>query len=212
MPLAEMETLAIPPYKHSRGDCDSLIENPSTKISQQTEAIATYIISYHIRQSVPHSKLQGLPKHFLVPPHQPSKLYTDLARVCLEVKQDNDRFFNTLPGNMNIQSNNAEMVFSSVCKSVFEDGKINWGRVYTILTLAATLGVYFTERGQLLIVPKIARWVRDVVDAELIDWITDQGGWEASCGVPPRSWTQMIAYGGFIAAAGYLLLRNGKLS
>jgi hypothetical protein len=209
----KMETLTMAPYKYSNFENAALFgEEPQTKICHQAEAIATYIISYNLRQSVQHRKLQGLPKHFLVPPQQPSQLFTRLASICTEVKHDNAKFFDALPENMNINLNNAKSVYISVGKTVFEDGTINWGRVYTVLTLAATWAVYFTEKGQLSVVPQIAQWFRELVETELVDWIVEQGGWDASCKVASNSWTRMIAYGGVIAAAGFLLLRNGKLS
>ena len=63
------------------------------------------------------------------------------------MKSDNAKFFDALPENMNMNIHNAKAVYLSICQSVFEDGKINWGRVYTVLALAATLAVYFTEKG-----------------------------------------------------------------
>ena len=49
------------PCKYSNFENIAVIrDEPKIKVCHQAEAIATYIISYHLRQSVQHKKLQGI--------------------------------------------------------------------------------------------------------------------------------------------------------
>lgn len=172
-----MAMLTLNPPKYSSTTDLTNLETPEKLIIDKAEAIATYFIPYHLRRSVEHRKLQGLPKHYLIPPQQPPELYTFIASVCTNLEQDNSDFFHNLPESLNLQANNAKAVFISLCKTVFADETINWGRVLSIFTLAATFAVYFTKKSQLNVVTKIPKWLSEVIENELVDWIVEQGGW-----------------------------------
>lgn len=212
-----MATLTLSPLKYSSSNDLQNLETPEIKlILDEAEAIATYYIPYHLRRSVEHCKLQGLPKKYLIPPQQPPELFTFITGICTQVEQENSDFFNNLPESMNLQPNNAKSVFISLCKTVFADEVVNWGRVLSIFTLAATFAVYFTKKGHLNVVTKIPKWLRDVIESELAEWIIEQGGWEdVQVKLSPKTerpkWSRFLAYGGVMAAAGFLLFRNGKL-
>jgi len=214
-----MAMLTLNPPKYSSSNDLTGLDAPDKHIIDKAVSIATYYIPFHLRRSVEHSKLQGLPKHYLIPPQQPPELFTFIVNVCTDLEQKNIDFFHNLPESLDLQANNAKTVFISLCKTVFTDETINWGRVMSIFTLAATFAVYFTKKNQLNVVTKIPKWLGEVIESELADWIIEQGGWEDVRNKlsPNKSaensskWSRVIAYGGVMAAAGFLLYKNGKL-
>lgn len=211
-----MATLTLPPPLNnfsSSSDLTNLTSQEKKVIVDKAEAIATYYIPYHLRRTVEHCKLQGLPKHYLIPPQQPAELYVFIANICTQVEAENSDFFNGLPESMNLQANNAKSVYIALCKTVFADEVINWGRVMSIFTLAASLAVYFTRKGQLSLVTKIPHWLGEVIESELADWVIEQGGWDdVKNKLSPKAdaprWQRMIAYGGVIAVTGFFMFRN----
>jgi len=212
-----MTTLTISSLKHPTST-DVSYPSPQKRIVEIAEAIITYFIPYNLRRSVEHCKLEGLPKHYLIPPKHPPELFTFIASVCTQLREDNADFFDNLPESMSLQQNNAKAVYISVCKTVFADNVINWGRVMSIFTMAATFSVYFTKKGELSVVTKVPQWLVEVVENELVDWIIEQGGWEdvrnsLAPKTEPSKWSRVIAYGAMMATAGFLLfrIRKGKL-
>jgi len=182
---------------------------------ETAEAMSTYFIPYHLRRSVEHHKLQGLPKHYLIPPHHPSPLCRFVADICTQLGEENAEFFNTIGDNMNVRQSNAKEVYISVCQTVFQDGIVNWGRIMSLITLAATFAVHLTKRGELGAVVKIPQWLGEVVDDELADWIVHRGGWEdvqrtLTTRRQPSTWSRVLAYGCVAATAGLLLFSFGK--
>jgi len=171
------------------------------RIVETSESLGTFFISYHLRNTLEHHKLKGLPKHYVIPPHHPSELFQFVADVCTHLRQENTDFFDTLPDRMNLTADNVKDVYMSVCENVFtDDGVVNWGRVMSLLTLAATFAVHFTKCGQFDVVTRIPTWLRDVVDMKLADWIMLQGGWEdvrrslSGHRVPSSRWSRVIGY------------------
>lgn len=213
-----MATLTLPsPFKHLSSP-PPYGTDPRQKIVDKAEALATYFIPYHLRRAVEHHKLQGLPKHYLIPPQHPSPLCTFVADICTTLGEENADFFDNLPDSMNLRQHNARDVYMSVCRSVFADGVVNWGRVMSLLTLAATFAVHFTLRGELCVVVKIPCWLGEVVDELLAEWIHKQGGWEdvqrslSTKNERSNNWSKVFAYGAMMATAGLLLfsIRKGN--
>jgi len=214
-----MATLTVSALKYKSTNDIANLAGRRKQIIDAAESITDYLVPYNLRRLVAHRELQGLPKHYLIPPKEPLELHTFVADICKQLEEENADFFHNLPEGMNVQVSNAKTVYISVCKSVFADGIINWGRLMSIFTLASVFAVYFTKKGQTSIVPTIPQWIKDVVETELADWIIEQGGWDVARsklttpGVKSPKWSRMVAYGGVAAvAAGLLLFRNGKLS
>ena len=174
-----MATVTLTPQTYARRSERIALQRNSVRenIVEKSFAIANYYVPYHLRCSVPHKSLWGLPKQYLVPPQNPPELFTFIAKLCTQMENENCSFFNGLPDRVNLNSENAEALFLSVSKETFSDKIVNWGRVVSIYTLAGTFAVHFITKGQLSVVKKIPCWVQEFVDEELADWIEDQGGW-----------------------------------
>ncbi|XP_065674408.1 apoptosis regulator BAX [Hydra vulgaris] len=201
----------------SRRHCLTLQNSEEKKsIINTAFAIAMYYIPFHLRSSVSQENLRGLPKQYLIPPQQPSHLFTTVAKLCSNMELDNAFFFKGLPNRVNLNSHNAQAVFMNVAKETFADGTKNWGRVLAIYTLAGCMSLHFLLQNELVIVKSIPYWVKEFVSIHLADWIEKQGGWDD---LPKKlsddsnnqsSWSKVIAVGGVVAAtAGLFLFSTG---
>lgn len=217
--MKEMATLLSPATRNIKTqyqikDEEQIIyEQVYTSTSTKAYDIASYYLPYHLRQSVSHEKLRGLPKRYLIPPSQPSELNLLIACHCTRMESQYAKFFEDMPTTLSLDENNAQTLFMNICEQIFADGVKNWGRAVTIFALAATFATHFANKGLLNIIPEIPKWVQDFFDQYLVDWITEQGGWDD---LPKKlgdqkdgpSWSRVLAYGGVVAAAGYLIISN----
>lgn len=177
-------------------------------VIEMSFAVANYYIPYHLRDTCKQDSLRGLPKHYLIPPAQPSETFTHVTKLCTQMEQDSSSFFEGLPQRMNLRAENAKATFMSLSKRVVCHDGINWGRIMSIYTLGGAFAVHFVNKGQIHIVPKIAYWIQEVVEKHLVDWIIQEGGWDnisKKCGDTQSSWTSYVTVGVF-AAAGILML------
>ena len=174
-----MATVTISPTTYSSRRRCLILQKSEEHIAiiNTAFAIAMYYIPYHLRNSVNQENLRGLPKQYLIPPHQPSHLFTTVAKLCSNMELENAVFFKGLPDRVKLHPNNAQTVFMNVAQETFADGKINWGRVLAIYTLAGCMSLHFLLIHELVIVKSIPYWVKDFVRLNLADWIHEQGGW-----------------------------------
>lgn len=210
-----VSTLPVSSFKHNTtvDHCKPL--PPRKKIIKEAEAIISYYIPYHLRKTLDHAKLEGLPKHYLIPPKHPPDLFVNIARICTELGEDNADFFQSLPETVSLHQKNAKSVYMSLCKTVFEDNIVNWGRIMSLFALAAAFAENFVRSGELTVVTKISVWLCEFVEMELEEWITKQGGWEGvrrmlSSSSSPSRWSRVLAYGAMMATAGFLFFKIGK--
>ena len=146
-------------------------------VSKKAFEIATYYIPYHLRHTVDHEKLRGLPKIYLIPPSQPSELNLSVTIHCTRMKSQYTKFFEDVPLSLSLNESNAEILFIQICGQIFADGTKNWGRVITIFALAGTFAAHFANQELLNVIINIPKWVQKFFDQVLVDWITEQGGW-----------------------------------
>jgi len=186
------------------------LDPESLSIVNTAQNIANYYIPYHLRSNCKHDLLNGLPKDFLIPPAQPSETYIHLSMLCTKMEKHSGSFFEELPTVMKLKCDNAKSVFMNVCSKVFCDNIINWGRVVSVFTLGGVFAVHFVNKGQLDIVKKIPSWIEEIVEKQLTGWIKEQGGWDkiksSEGNSTNTSWTSYVTVGGFVAAAGVILL------
>ena len=140
-------------------------------------AIAVYYISYRLRNSVKQGNLRGLSKQYLLPPHQPSHLFATVAKLCSNMELENAAFFKGLPDRVHLHPSNAQAVFMTIVQETFADGKMNWGRVLAIYTLAGCMSLHFLIIGEHDAVKCIPYYVKNFVRLNLADWIHEQDGW-----------------------------------
>ena len=140
-------------------------------------AIAVYYISYRLRNSVKQGNLRGLSKQYLLPPHQPSHLFSTVAKLCSNMELENAAFFKGLPDRVHLHPSNAQAVFMTIVQETFADGKMNWGRVLAIYTLAGCMSLHFLLISEHDAVKCIPYYVKNFVRLNLADWIHEQDGW-----------------------------------
>ena len=174
-----MATVTVLPTTHSSHRQQLILQKSEEHIAiiNTAFAIAMYYIPYHLRNSVNQGNLRGLPKQYLMPPHQPSHLFTTVAKLCSKMELENAVFFKGLPERVKLHPSNAQTVFMNVAQEIFADGKINWGRVLAIYTLAGCMSLHFLLIHELVTVRCIPYYVKDFVRLNLADWIYEQDGW-----------------------------------
>lgn len=207
-----MATVTLTPTLYTRKNHLSLKSNQKREnIIDTSGAIATYYIPFLLRASISQESLRGLPKHYLVPPQNPTDLFLCVSKMCTQMESENERFFKGLPENLKLKPENAKELFFTVSKEVLTN-KINWGRIVSIYTLAGVFAVYLAKNGYLSTVQKIPRWIEAFTDDELADWIIEEGGWDTcqtKLSNTGAGWSKVLAFGGVCAAAGYILFSGG---
>ncbi|XP_076000068.1 apoptosis regulator BAX-like [Genypterus blacodes] len=69
-------------------------------------------------------------------------------------------------------------VFLKVAFEIFSDGKFNWGRVVALFYFACRLVIKALVTHIPDIIRKIISWTLDYLRENVINWISEQGGWE----------------------------------
>ncbi|KAF3699964.1 Apoptosis regulator BAX [Channa argus] len=69
-------------------------------------------------------------------------------------------------------------MFVRVAFEIFSDGKFNWGRVVALFYFACRLVIKALVTQVPDIIRTIIRWTMDYLREHLINWISEQGGWE----------------------------------
>ena len=101
----------------------------------------------------------------------------DVAKCLQQIGDDltANRRLNTLIGRMQVTSGTAFETFASVAAQIFDDGKINWGRIVTLFYFAYELAKQVLFDGSLI--KTIIGWVVRFISERLAKWISDRGGW-----------------------------------
>lgn len=147
-----------------------------TEEDSTTSKLVYYYIPYRLRTKLEQAVLAGLPRDFLIPPHNPSELQQLLAKLCLELEETNSQFFENLSRNLSINTENAQSTFFSVAKEIVSDG-INWGRIISLFTFAGVLCHHFVVQKQPHMVIEIASILCTFIKEHLMPWINKHGGW-----------------------------------
>ncbi|KAJ8251066.1 hypothetical protein GJAV_G00216880 [Gymnothorax javanicus] len=90
-----------------------------------------------------------------------------------------------LDGNVELQSmmNDSSLrpckeVFIEVARTIFSDGKFNWGRVVALFYFASRLVIKAVTTKIPDIISTIISWTIDYMWNHVITWISEQGGWD----------------------------------
>ncbi|XP_066498726.1 apoptosis regulator BAX-like [Hoplias malabaricus] len=97
-------------------------------------------------------------------------------------------------------------VFVAVAREIFADGIFNWGRVVTLFYFACELVKQALRIPDLI--QTIISWTVDFMVGPVINWIKEQGGWDAICSqIPVPSWkTAGVFLAGVLTTA--IFMRN----
>jgi len=71
-----------------------------------------------------------------------------------------------------------------IVSRLFKDGKVNWGRIITLLCFGYRLAVTVLERGCNSFFSDIITFlIRFVISEKIAKWIAEQGGWVSDKGL-----------------------------
>ena len=104
----------------------------------------------------------------------PNKFCKTMRNTVKELTSRHDIAFRGMVNKLNIDSANLFQTFVTVADEIFDDGKINWGRIVAVYAFACRLSVR-EEKPNLS--KKIALFVGKYVANKLGKWILDNGGW-----------------------------------
>lgn len=106
----------------------------------------------------------------------PNKYCKTMRRTVRELSNRHDIAFKGMVNKLKISETNAFPTFVSVVDEIFEDGKINWGRIVAVYTFAARLSQHCKDS-----CPdsdeRISLYAGKYVASKLGRWILDNGGW-----------------------------------
>ena len=79
-----------------------------------------------------------------------------------------------------IPVHSSKTVFERVCVQVFEDGEMNWGRVFVLFYFAYRLTVRALDKGLHSIpwVRQMLTWAGDFLVHRVAGWVCSRGGWK----------------------------------
>lgn len=85
---------------------------------------------------------------------------------------------NSLIDEIHVTKDTAFETFLSVAMQIFQDGKVNWGRVVTLFYFGYKLAIQVLT--QVPLIKMIIEWVVKFIKEKLVQWIVEQGGWVSS--------------------------------
>ncbi|XP_020906977.1 apoptosis regulator BAX [Exaiptasia diaphana] len=84
---------------------------------------------------------------------------------------------NQLISECNVTKDTAFETFLNVAMQIFQDGNVNWGRIVTLFYFGYKLAIQVLT--QVPLIKMIIEWVVKFIKEKLVNWIVEQGGWEA---------------------------------
>ncbi|KAF7225774.1 apoptosis regulator BAX [Nothobranchius furzeri] len=96
--------------------------------------------------------------------------------------------------------------FCDIVYELFKDGNFNWYRVAALFYLTSKLVIRAHEAGLLEKIKAIISWAIDYLRENLINWIREQGGWEAIYLSTPTWQAVGVFLAGFLTAI-FVMLR-----
>ena len=143
---------------------------------ETTSKLAYYYIPFRLRTKLDQSLLEGLPREFLIPPQNPTELQQIMGKLCLELEDTNEQFFEHLSRTLTVTNQNVRATFIAVCKEIIVTG-INWGRVVSIFVFAGVLCHHFILHKQPQVVVEVTAVLCEFIDEHIMPWINQNGGW-----------------------------------
>ena len=105
------------------------------------------------------------------------KVNTEVAHVIRDIgdRLTNDSTLNSLISQVVVTKDTAFDTFLQVGAQIFNDGKVNWGRIVTLFYFGYKLAVQVIN--QIPLIKMIIQWVCQFIKDRLAKWIFEQGGW-----------------------------------
>ena len=103
-----------------------------------------------------------------------------MAHVISDIgdRLGNDITLNNLISQVVVSKDTAFDTFLQVGAQIFNDGKVNWGRIVTLFYFGYKLALQVIN--QIPLIKMIIGWVCEFIKDRLAKWIFEQGGW-VSC-------------------------------
>ena len=112
----------------------------------------------------------------LEPPTELS--YKLVQKISNQLAEEKKEQLEEICYEMQITSNELQDTFETISKEMFYDN-IMWGRIVTFIAFTGALSVYCVQNQLAEQVPNIMEWAESFVQANLIQWIINNGGWTA---------------------------------
>lgn len=108
-----------------------------------------------------------------------SKHAETLRRTVDQLSDRHSILFASMVNKLELTEANGKETFENVVKEMFRDHRFNWGRLATVYALSGRLAKHFAEKNKVEYVDKIAEFTGAYVVTNLVNWIHEQGGWDA---------------------------------
>lgn len=178
--------------------------------SDTTHQLVYYYVPYNLRSKLDHSLLAGLPRDFLIPPNNPGNLQKLIVKLCHEMEDKNNQFFDCLPVKLCITEQNMRATFIAIAGEIMEDG-INWGRIVSLFTFTGVVSCHFMKQKKPQLVVDVAKLLTDYINENLMLWINANGGWDGlsqKMSTKSNLWRNALVIGGLWATTYFLTSRH----
>jgi apoptosis regulator BAX len=105
------------------------------------------------------------------------KVNKEVAHVLRDIGDSLNQHptLNTLIDAIHVTKDTAFETFLSVAMNIFQDGKVNWGRIVTLFYFGYKLAIQVLT--EVPLIKMIIEWVVKFIKEKLVAWIVAQGGW-----------------------------------
>ena len=143
--------------------------NSVDEVSGQAPAIVTTFLGECFRAD-------GLPVPQELSENQ-KRVNKEVAHVIRDIgdRLANDTTLNNLISQVVVSRDTAFDTFLQVGAQIFNDGKVNWGRIVTLFYFGYKLALQVIN--QIPLIKMIIGWVCEFIKDRLAKWIFEQGGW-----------------------------------
>ena len=116
-------TAALNNEDHSLTPNTSEMSSCDKNIIEIARSLTLDYISYRLRSKLEQSKLQGLPRHFLIPPQSPTNVLTStLRKLATDTEAKYPDLFESVCKKLDITPVSAYRTFVCVAQEIFQEG------------------------------------------------------------------------------------------
>ena len=151
-------TAALNNEDHSLTPNTSEMSSCDKNIIEIARSLTLDYISYRLRSKLEQSKLQGLPRHFLIPPQSPTNVLTStLRKLATDTEAKYPDLFESVCKKLDITPVSAYRTFVCVAQEIFQE-ETNWGRIVALYVFGGVVAHHFVETQRPEMVQKIVEW------------------------------------------------------
>ncbi|PFX17402.1 apoptosis regulator R1-like [Stylophora pistillata] len=201
------EDLSFTPNTSEMSSCDKIIIEKALSLTQD-------YISFRLRSKFEQNKLQGLHRHFLIPPQSTNASTSTLRKLATDTEAKYPDLFESVCTKLDITPASAHRTFVCVAKEIFQE-ETNWGRIVALYAFGGVVAHHFVETQRPEMVQKIVEWTATFIAENLLTWIKENGGWDgfvahfSDSSQSQTMWKSLFTVGS-ICAAGLTLLALNK--